>query len=262
MDLYAPKWKLEFKNTSVSRGRFTITVPTSIHKAFQSFTRNIEKQMLGSSFLPREYNGRDTVWQSGRADIRTSSHCLTPDGSISAFGPRNRFLILEVAHAQREKDFLRKAQTYLLHTNERIKIVVVVIVDKKTIPRSQIANRDKLCAETDTVHVHVCKFIQKPDCVTGEYVVKRLQIFPGPMPEDTFEIAWSDINAGSWKKAKVGMGLPNDTPQPVCRINFHELYETARWLSGYVEPEPWGSPAMWDSGEEDLKGVDYLPPEF
>lgn len=88
---------------------------------------------------------------------------------------------------------------------------------------SQIANRDKLCAETDTVHVHVCKFVQKPNCVTGEYVVKRLQIFPGPMPEDTFEIAWSDINAGFWKKAKVDMGLPNDTPQPVCRINFHEF---------------------------------------
>jgi hypothetical protein len=69
------------------------------------------------------------------------------------FGPRDRFLILEVAHSRREKDVLRKAQTYLLDTNQQIRIVVLVIVDKKPLPTSRIADAEKLCAETDSMQV-------------------------------------------------------------------------------------------------------------
>ena len=236
MDIYAPKWKLEFRNTSISQGRFTVTVPSDMHRAFWSFTRDIEEQILTSGFLPREHKGRQTVWQSGRADVKTSRRSLTPDASISAIGVRKRFLILEVAHSLREKEALRKAKVYILDTNEKIKVVVVVIVDKKPTPRSQIADADKLCAETDTVHVHVLKCVEGSDWCAAECVVEKLQIFPGPEPKDTFELAWSDIHGGSWERARDEMGLPADTPRPVCQINFHELWDTARWLSGYREP--------------------------
>jgi hypothetical protein len=254
MDVYTPKWKLEFKNTSLTRGQFTITVPTSIHKAFCSFTSDIEKQILASDFLPPSCKERQIVWQTGRADIKTNSYSLTPDGSISMFGPRDRFLILEVAHSRREKDVLRKAQTYLLDTNQQIRIVVLVIVHKKPLPRSRIADAEKLCAETDGIHVYVCKYVQKPEYRTMEYVVERLQIFPGPIPEETFEIAWSDVNSGSWSRARDGMGLPADAPQPVCHVNFHDLYWTAMSLSGYVKSVPW----VPSKDAVELKKVDYL----
>ena len=252
MDVWAPKWKLEFKNTSISRGRFTVTVPSDMHRAFWSFTRDIEEQMLTSGFLPRRYKGRPTVRQRGRADVKTSRRSLTPDGSISAIGVNARFLILEVAHSKREKEALRKAQIYILDTNERIKVVVVVIVDKKPTPRSRIADARKLCAETDTVHVHVVKYVEGSDWCAAKCVVEKLQIFPGPEPKDTFELAWWDIHGGSWKRARVEMGLPADTPRPMCQINFRELWDTARRLSDYEEPDI-GPFSTWDPAKESPK---------
>jgi hypothetical protein len=100
----------------------------------------------------------------------------------------------------------------------------------------------------------VCKYVQKPEYRTVEYVVERLQIFPGPIPEETFEIAWSDVNSGSWSRARDSMGLPADAPQPVCHVNFHDLYWTAMSLSGYVESVPW----VPSKDVVELKKVDYL----
>jgi hypothetical protein len=186
---------------------------------------------------------------------------LTPDASISIHSRQNSFLVLEVAHSRRENDVLRKARRYLLHTFHQIKIVLVVVVDKKPTSKGQIVDADTLFAETDTVRVHVCRYMLD----TLEFDVKSLQIFPGFLPEDTFEIKWSDVNTASWNTTVESMGVPPETPEPVCRINFHGLYWTAMRLAGqanvhhYVPPkfQP-GEENRWALTHANLKKLKYL----
>jgi hypothetical protein len=202
------------------------------------------------------------LWQTHRADIITASGTLTPDASISIINPQNRFLMLEVTHSQRERDALHKARRYLLHTFHEIKIVLVVVVDKKPTLKDQIADADTLSAESDTVRVHVCRYMLD----TLEFDVKSLRIFPGPLPEDTFEITWSDINTASWNTTVESMGMPPGTPEPVSHINFHALYWTAMRLASQVKAHHY-VPPKFQPGEEDswalthanLKKLKYLP---
>jgi hypothetical protein len=220
--------------------------------AFWTFTHDIEKQMQASGFASFQ-----KVYQSFRPGIKSSSGTLAPDAGISVFTLQNRFLVLEVAHSRREKYVLRKARTYLLHTIHQIKIVLVVVVDKKPTSKGQIADVDTLSAATDTVHVHVCRYMLD----TLEVDVKSLRIFPGPLPEDTFAITWSDVNNFPWNKTVESMGMPPETPEPVCHVNFHDLYWTAMRLADHVRAHLY-VPPKFQPGEEDranLKKLKYLP---
>lgn len=203
------------------------------------------------------------VYQSFRPGIKSSSGTLAPDAGISVFTLQNRFLVLEVAHSRREQDILRKARTYLLHAIHKIKIVLVVVVNKRPTSKGQIADVDTLSAETDTVRVHVCRTMPVG---TLEVDVKSLRIFPGPLPEDTFAITWSDVNNFPWKKNVESMGMPPETPEPVCHINFHGLYWTAMRLVGHVEAHQYVPPKFQPSEEDrwtlkhaNIKKLKYLP---
>jgi hypothetical protein len=140
--------------------------------------------------------------------------------------------------------------------------VLVVVVDKKPTLSGRTTDVDVLCAETDTVHVHVCRYMLD----TLKFDVKSLQIFPGPLPEDTFKITWSDINSASWNTTVESMSVPPETPEPVSHINFHGLYWTAMRLAGHVKDHHY-VPPKFQPGEEDrwalthayLKKLKYLP---
>lgn len=240
------RWKLDFQRTSSQKGRLTIIMPSRLHERFIDVIDDIENQMQ-ASFVP-QINRRIT-WQTRNTRIRTDSDDdMEPDGGLSFYKPDRTFLVLEVAHSQREKKVRQKAQRYVLETNQKVKIVVIVIVNKRPTPKGETATPVGLSAETDTVHVAVCKSIEEPDAITGEYVVDRLQIFPGPVPEQTFDITWSDINRGPWDRFRDGMRLPFDTPEPVCHVDFQGLHLIAMALANQSNPPV--TTKMWDSDAE------------
>ncbi|KAH0284019.1 hypothetical protein KCU62_g8623, partial [Aureobasidium sp. EXF-3399] len=240
------RWKIDFQRTSSRKGRLTITMPSHSHERFIDVMEDIENQMR-ASFVPQVK--RKVIWQTRNTEVKTDSNDdMEPDGGLSFYKPDRTFLVLEVAHSQKEKKARRKAQRYVLETNRKIKIVVIVIVNKRPTPKGQSTTSVSLSAETDTVHVAVCKSIEEPDAITGEYVVDRLQIFPGPVPEKTFDITWSDVNRGPWDRFRDGMRLPLDTPEPVCHVNFQDLHRIAMALAN--DPNSPVTTTMWDSDAE------------
>jgi len=225
-------------------------MPTRLHEAFIPFSYDMADQLFASNFLPARYK-RKTIIQSGSTELKHSSGVLVPDASISFFNSRKTFLVLEVAYSQKERDAQRKARDYILDTDGKIKFVVLVIVTKQsrkkgadphqpTIPPSE---NDSLSRDHDTVHVHVYKsVIRPPNTLTGEHIIDRVKIFPGPAPEDTFPITWADINSGTWSDFCNGAKVPSDTPQPSCDINFSALVSIAHDLAGRVGDSREGTP--------------------
>ncbi|KAK5999405.1 hypothetical protein QM012_005530 [Aureobasidium pullulans] len=249
------RWKLEYKpcprraEPGLSscivrkRGRLIITMPSTIHDAFNQFTVDIANQLFESHFLPPEYE-RGDITQSGSAAVQIGPLKLHPDASLAFFDVKNPFLVLEVAYTQTEKAVQRKAQTYILDSKRKIKIVVLIIVAQKQLKKSKDESRPStspldnknLSAETDTVHVHVYKsHMQGPKKHTGLHVVQRVQVFPGPEPSETFDIAWSDINCGPWSEFCARAHLPPDASEPVCKINLRNLNSIAWNLVGQSE---------------------------
>ncbi|KAL1305511.1 hypothetical protein AAFC00_002380 [Neodothiora populina] len=276
-------WKLEFFDRPASgsknfvperkrnkKGHLTVTMPTHIHKAFIAYSHDIADQLYRSSFLPPQYK-RTKILQSGSTQLKNDFKGLVPDAGIAFFDVRRTFLVLEVAYSQKEANALQKAQRYLLNTNGRIKVVVLVIVTKKSgnvaIPSlsgsaSQIPE-DTLSPDTDTVHVHVHKAIQRPpDILTGERSIDRLQIFPDIARNDTFTITWADINWGSWTNFCEGAKIRPNTPEPICQIDFSALVTIARDLAGQADDfgdgAPLYQPVYTELGTPCLKKETYL----
>lgn len=222
------RWKLDFRHTSSHRGRLTIRMANPLHEEFVKFIDHIELQMK-ATFMPSQFQRR-MVFQTRSSPVETSTSKSRPDGGISFYKRDETFLVYEVAHSQTEKAVRKKARDYVLDTNQRIKVVVVVSINKTPHPKDHAGSLVELSPETDTVHVSVCKFVEEPEAVSGEYVVDGLQIFPGAIPDETFEITWADVNRGPWDLFRDELNLSPDTPEPVCHVNFHGLHQIAMEL--------------------------------
>lgn len=139
---------------------------------------------------------------------------------------------------------MRKGQSYILDSDGKITFVVLIIVTKKprdnmAVARSLLEEDDSLSQDRHIVHVHVFKAKRLPGGnLTGERLVDRVQIFPGPAPEDTFTITWADINCGTWANFRDAVRLLPDTPQPACEVNFSTLASIAMGLAGQARDDP------------------------
>lgn len=194
------------------------------------------------SKLPSYHRGTSGKRSSSQAvprflTVPVSTGTFSPDAGLAFFDTKKTFLVLEVAYSQKVEDAKRKGQAYILDSNGKIKFVVLVTITKK--PRgptvsahSPLGTDESLSVDHDTVHVHVFKAKRLPGgIVTGEKVVDRVQLFPGPAPSDTFNITWADINCGTWDNFRDGARLLPDAPQPACDINFDNLVAIARSLA-------------------------------
>ena len=228
-----------------NRGRIDITMTTRFHEKFVNFSRDIARQLYESLFLPSPYP-EATVIQTGSAAMKLNSSTLMPDAGIAFFDDNDIFLALEVAYSQKEHDAQRKAQKYILDSDGKIKFVVLVVVSKHR-SKNAVASTalsverhekddSRLFPDRDTVHVHVYKpILQAENTLTGAHVIDGVKIFPGPAPNDTFLITWSDINAGAWAEFRRGAKLPPQTPEPTCDVNFSALVSMAYELASQAD---------------------------
>ena len=149
----AARWKLDFERTSQRKGRLIITVRSRIHEEFVPLIDDLKDQML-ASFVPQLKHR--VFWRTRTTEVKTDYDVMVPDGGLSFYKPDSTFLVLEVAHSQTEKAVRHKAQRYIQETNQQVRIVVIVVVNKRPTPKGQTAAPVSLSAETDTVHVLVC----------------------------------------------------------------------------------------------------------
>lgn len=271
-------WKCEFFRRQTSahatasrskRGRLVITMPSRIHEAFVTFGTNICDQLYNSGFLPTRYK-RNEILQTGSVEFDYGSVIMAPDASVSFFGSRDPFLVLEVAYSEKEEHAQRKAQDYILLSKGKVIFVVLVIVKKR--PRKKPNKADppttrpsengdeNLSADHDTVHVHVYKSVIQPASesrphrtLTGKQVIDRLPVFPSPLsvPNQTFDIGWADIKCGTWSDFCKNAHLPDNTPSPVCAINFASLVSIARRLAGQINDSRENTPLYRPVNEND-----------
>jgi len=229
-------------------------MPSRIHEAFVTFVTDICDQIFASQFLPPQY-GRTDILQTGSVDFNYGTVALTPDASVSMFDSRHPFLVLEVAFSEKERHAQRKAQDYILESKGAITFVVLVIVNK--LPKKKSTNSDLtttsppensyLSAQSDTVHVHVYRSVVLPASgpqphrtLTGRHVIDKLPIFPspGPLSDQTFDIAWADINRGTWSDFCKNARLL-ESPPSCLRHQLHQpcLYrlEPYRQFSGFPQ---------------------------